>query len=194
MLRRRSSPDAYSTRAFACIRAPWRRLITLHALIEIELRPRAASSLTSPLPSRAPRIHLRSDGSVRSHLNPSRTGWLERFSNEPISNPISAIAYRAGGHIPGKVRRVQKQPVIGGGMFGGICARRSHETAEISGLFFMIVNPSRGASRYQYLTTLCCQFSALLSRRQLTLRVPFRFQNVEPGSIYLCDTKGRGCR
>jgi hypothetical protein len=57
------------------------------------------------LPSRAPRFHLvkLSDGSVRSHLvahgrgsDPSRTGWLERFSNEPRSNATSAGAYRTG--------------------------------------------------------------------------------------------------
>src|SRR6202040_807748 len=57
------------------------------------------------LPSRAPRFHLLSlaDGSVRSHLvahgrgsDPSHTGWLERFSNEPRSNATSAGAYRTG--------------------------------------------------------------------------------------------------
>ena len=43
------------------------------------------------------------DGSVRSHLvahgrgsDPSHTGWLERFSNEPRSNATSAGAYRTG--------------------------------------------------------------------------------------------------
>jgi hypothetical protein len=55
------------------------------------------------LPSRAPRFHLvkLADGSVRSHLvahgrgsDPSRTGWLERFSNEPRSNATSEGAYR----------------------------------------------------------------------------------------------------
>jgi hypothetical protein len=55
------------------------------------------------LPSRAPRFHLvdLADRSVRSHLvahgrgsDPSRTGWLERFSNEPRSNATSAGAYR----------------------------------------------------------------------------------------------------
>lgn len=55
------------------------------------------------LPSRARRFHLvkLADGSVRSHLvahgrgsDPSRTGWLERFSNEPHSNATSAGAYR----------------------------------------------------------------------------------------------------
>jgi len=54
------------------------------------------------LPSRAPRFHLvnLADGSVRSHLvahgrgsDPSHTGWLERFSNEPRSNATSAGAY-----------------------------------------------------------------------------------------------------
>ena len=55
------------------------------------------------LPSRAPRFHLMNlaDGSVRSHWvahgrgsDPSHTGWLERFSNEPHSNATSAGAYR----------------------------------------------------------------------------------------------------
>jgi hypothetical protein len=55
------------------------------------------------LPSRAPRFHVMNlaDGSVRSHLvahgrgsDPSHTGWLERFSNEPHSNATSAGAYR----------------------------------------------------------------------------------------------------
>jgi len=43
------------------------------------------------------------DGSVRSHLvahgrgsDPSHTGWLQRFSNEPRSNATSAGAYRTG--------------------------------------------------------------------------------------------------
>jgi L,D-transpeptidase catalytic domain len=57
------------------------------------------------LPSRAPRFHLvnLADGSVRSHLvahgkgsDPSHTGWLERFSNEPRSNATSAGTYRTG--------------------------------------------------------------------------------------------------
>jgi L,D-transpeptidase catalytic domain len=57
------------------------------------------------LPSRAPRFHLvkLADGSVQSHLvahgrgsDPSHTGWLERFSNEPRSNSTSAGAYRTG--------------------------------------------------------------------------------------------------
>ncbi|HXC08784.1 MAG TPA: murein L,D-transpeptidase catalytic domain family protein [Steroidobacteraceae bacterium] len=57
------------------------------------------------LPSRTPRFHLVNlgDGSVRSHLvahgrgsDPSHTGWLERFSNEPRSNATSAGAYRTG--------------------------------------------------------------------------------------------------
>jgi hypothetical protein len=57
------------------------------------------------LPSRVPRFHLVNlgDGSVRSHLvahgrgsDPSHTGWLERFSNEPHSNATSAGAYRTG--------------------------------------------------------------------------------------------------
>jgi L,D-transpeptidase catalytic domain len=62
------------------------------------------------LPSRAPRFHLvkLADGSVQSHLvahgrgsDPSRTGWLERFSNEPRSNATSAGAYRTGAFYVG---------------------------------------------------------------------------------------------
>jgi len=62
------------------------------------------------LPSRAPRFHLvnLTDGSVRSHLvahgrgsDPSHTGWLERFSNEPRSNATSAGAYRTGSFYVG---------------------------------------------------------------------------------------------
>jgi hypothetical protein len=62
------------------------------------------------LPSRAPRFHLVSlaDGTVQSHLvahgkgsDPSRTGWLEHFSNEPHSNATSAGAYRTGSHYVG---------------------------------------------------------------------------------------------
>ena len=62
------------------------------------------------LPSRSPRFHLvkLADGSVRSHLvahgrgsDPSRTGWLERFSNEPHSNATSAGAYRTGSFYVG---------------------------------------------------------------------------------------------
>jgi hypothetical protein len=57
------------------------------------------------LPSRVPRFHLvnLADGSLRSHLvahgrgsDPSHTGWLQRFSNEPRSNATSAGAYRTG--------------------------------------------------------------------------------------------------
>jgi hypothetical protein len=55
------------------------------------------------LPSSAPRFHLLNlaDGSVRSHLvahgrgsDPTHTGWLERFSNEPHSQATSAGAFR----------------------------------------------------------------------------------------------------
>jgi L,D-transpeptidase-like protein len=62
------------------------------------------------LPSRAPRFHLvnLADGSVRSHLvahgrgsDPSHTGWLERFSNEPRSNATSAGAYKTGSSYVG---------------------------------------------------------------------------------------------
>jgi hypothetical protein len=57
------------------------------------------------LPSRTSRFHVVkvADGTVRSHLvahgrgsDPFRTGWLERFSNEPRSNASSAGAYRTG--------------------------------------------------------------------------------------------------
>ena len=56
-------------------------------------------------PSRTPRFHVVSltDGDIRSYLvahgrgsDPSHTGWLERFSNEPHSNATSAGAYRTG--------------------------------------------------------------------------------------------------
>jgi hypothetical protein len=62
------------------------------------------------LPSRAPRFHLvkLADGSVQSHLvahgrgsDPSRTGWLERFSNEPRSNATAAGAYRTASFYVG---------------------------------------------------------------------------------------------
>jgi L,D-transpeptidase catalytic domain len=64
------------------------------------------------LPSSVPRFHLlnTADGRVKSHLvahgrgsDPSHTGWLERFSNEPHSYATSAGAYLTdhqyiGGH------------------------------------------------------------------------------------------------
>jgi L,D-transpeptidase catalytic domain len=62
------------------------------------------------LHSGTPRFHLvnLNDGSVRSHLvahgrgsDPSHTGWLERFSNEPHSNATSAGAYRTGAFYVG---------------------------------------------------------------------------------------------
>ena len=55
------------------------------------------------LHSRAPRFHLLNllDGTAISHLvahgrgsDPTHTGWLERFSNEPRSQATSAGAYR----------------------------------------------------------------------------------------------------
>jgi hypothetical protein len=55
------------------------------------------------LPSSTPRFHLfkLADGSMTSHLvahgrgsDPSHTGWLERFSNEPHSYATSDGAYR----------------------------------------------------------------------------------------------------
>jgi hypothetical protein len=58
------------------------------------------------LPSSAPRFHLLdiATGSVSSHLvahgrgsDPSHTGWLERFSNEPQSHATSAGAYKTDG-------------------------------------------------------------------------------------------------
>lgn len=57
------------------------------------------------LPSSAARFHLvnLADGSVQSHWvahgrgsDPSHTGWLERFSNEPGSNATSAGAFKTG--------------------------------------------------------------------------------------------------
>jgi hypothetical protein len=55
------------------------------------------------LPSRTPRFHVLhvASGAVRTHLvahgrgsDPARTGWLERFSNQPRSNATSSGAYR----------------------------------------------------------------------------------------------------
>jgi hypothetical protein len=55
------------------------------------------------LPSRMPRLHVvnLADGGATSYLvahgrgsDPSHTGWLERFSNEPRSHATSAGAYR----------------------------------------------------------------------------------------------------
>jgi hypothetical protein len=57
------------------------------------------------LHSRAPRLHLLdlSDGTTTSYLvahgrgsDPTHTGWLERFSNQPRSQATSAGAYRTG--------------------------------------------------------------------------------------------------
>jgi hypothetical protein len=62
------------------------------------------------LPSRAPRFHLVNiaDGSVTSHWvahgrgsDPGRTGWLERFSNEPRSQATSAGAFLTAGTYVG---------------------------------------------------------------------------------------------
>jgi L,D-transpeptidase catalytic domain len=61
-------------------------------------------------PSREPRFHVvnLAEGSVRSHLvahgrgsDPARTGWLQRFSNEPRSNATSAGAYLTGSFYTG---------------------------------------------------------------------------------------------
>jgi hypothetical protein len=57
------------------------------------------------LHSRTPRFHLLNlaDGTATVHLvahgrgsDPTHTGWLERFSNEPRSHATSAGAYRTG--------------------------------------------------------------------------------------------------
>jgi L,D-transpeptidase catalytic domain len=57
------------------------------------------------LPSKSPRLHIvrLDDGSVRSHLvahgrgsDPSHSGWLQHFSNEPRSNATSAGSYKTG--------------------------------------------------------------------------------------------------
>jgi hypothetical protein len=62
------------------------------------------------LPSIAPRFHVvnLADGGVRSHWvahgrgsDPSHTGWLQSFSNEPRSNATSAGAYRTGAFYVG---------------------------------------------------------------------------------------------
>jgi L,D-transpeptidase catalytic domain len=62
------------------------------------------------LPSSAPRFHVvnLANGSVQSYLvahgrgsDPTHTGWLERFSNEPHSNATSAGAYKTGSRYVG---------------------------------------------------------------------------------------------
>jgi hypothetical protein len=58
------------------------------------------------LPSRAPRFHLldvatgRASSCLVAHgrgSDPTHTGWLQRFSNEPSSNATSSGAYRTDG-------------------------------------------------------------------------------------------------
>jgi hypothetical protein len=53
--------------------------------------------------------------------------------------------------LPGKSRRVQEQPVLGGGIIGGIWPKPADEKAEISGILCVISNPSRGANKIDYL-------------------------------------------
>jgi hypothetical protein len=61
--------------------------------------------------SSLPRFHVinLSDGTATSHLvahgrgsDPARTGWLQRFSNQPRSQATSAGAYRTGGGYVGE--------------------------------------------------------------------------------------------
>ncbi|WP_425228887.1 murein L,D-transpeptidase catalytic domain family protein [Sphingomonas sp.] len=68
-------------------------------------------------PSAQPRFHLidLTDGSSRSFLvahgsgsDPSHTGWLQRFSNEPGSNASSEGAYMAADYYVGKHGRSQR--------------------------------------------------------------------------------------
>jgi L,D-transpeptidase catalytic domain len=63
------------------------------------------------LPSRTPRFHVLNvaDGTASSYLvahgrgsDPTHTGWLERFSNEPRSHATSAGAYRTDGYYVGE--------------------------------------------------------------------------------------------
>ena len=63
------------------------------------------------LPSRAPRFHVLNvaEGTATSYLvahgrgsDPTHTGWLERFSNEPRSHATSAGAYRTDGYYVGE--------------------------------------------------------------------------------------------
>jgi L,D-transpeptidase catalytic domain len=63
------------------------------------------------LPSSLPRFHVinLSDGTATSHLvahgrgsDPGRTGWLQRFSNQPRSQATSAGAYRTGSGYVGE--------------------------------------------------------------------------------------------
>jgi hypothetical protein len=63
------------------------------------------------LPSRTPRFHVLNvaEGTAASYLvahgrgsDPTHTGWLERFSNEPRSHATSAGAYRTDGYYVGE--------------------------------------------------------------------------------------------
>ena len=63
------------------------------------------------LPSRTPRFHVLNvaEGTATSYLvahgrgsDPTHTGWLERFSNEPRSHATSAGAYRTDGYYVGE--------------------------------------------------------------------------------------------
>jgi hypothetical protein len=63
------------------------------------------------LPSRTPRFHVLNvaEGTTTSYLvahgrgsDPTHTGWLERFSNEPRSHATSAGAYRTDGYYVGE--------------------------------------------------------------------------------------------
>lgn len=67
--------------------------------------------------SREPRLHLvdLADGSVETHLvahgsgsDPERSGWLQRFSNQPDSNASSRGAFVAGEGYVGKHGRSRR--------------------------------------------------------------------------------------
>jgi hypothetical protein len=77
----------------------------------------------------------------------ARQGGEYRHPLPTISRSVSQCFLRY--KLPERARDIQKQPIICGGMIGGIGARRSHETAEIPDLFYTISNPSRGAIKYQ---------------------------------------------
>jgi hypothetical protein len=66
-----------------------------------------------------------------------RTAQVARIINAAISYWLD---------LPRKATSVRPQPIIGGGIVGGIRAKHSHETAEITDVFFTIVDPSWGDS------------------------------------------------
>ena len=85
-------------------------------------RPDTIGIADFSLHSRLPRFHLLNvaDGTATSHLvahgrgsDPTHTGWLERFSNEPRSQATSAGAYRTDALYVGEHGRSMRLEGLG---------------------------------------------------------------------------------